>query len=171
MRRYLGESLAALATVAAWLLVVGSEASAATLMRTQAPCAVNTHCVTFPFEGAIPLVRTFFFDAPSRGVAQVFFHGSLFCDSGPAASNVVLDGQIVTNTGTVPNASGPGGQRYAISLGAASRSDTFGLTATRDFVIPAAGRHNYYFKLVRIQMHEGSRCWVYNAAFSLIFVN
>jgi hypothetical protein len=56
--------------------------------------------------------------------------------------------------------------------GAPPRSSfiTFNLASTRVFAIPAAGTRTYYFKLARITMDPVTFCYVYNAAFSVVFV-
>ena len=165
-------TLAVLACAVACLLP--QSVPAATLVRTQPPCsATGGPCIDF--TGATTtavLARSFAFDAPGRGAAQVFFNGSLFCvATSQGGANLTLEGQIVTSLSAAASAAGAGGQYYSITFEASGRSDTFNMSATRVFAIPAAGRQNYYFKLTKTLMHDGARCWVYGAAFSVIFAN
>jgi hypothetical protein len=144
---------------------------AATLVVTQSPCASSSFCSTFTGTGTLSTVRSIVFNAPGTGFAQVLFNGSLFCAASGSGASLVLDGQIVDNVNATATSNGRGGQRYAITLEASGRSDTFGLTATRTFSIPAAGRYAYYFKINRVEMSDAARCWVHNPLFSVIFMS
>lgn len=153
-----------------WVGFQLSEARAATLIRTQPPCVTSGPCFDFTDASALPTVRSITFVAPGSGRVQVFFTGSLFCGASNGAA-VSLESQIVNIANATPSSDGPGGQRYSISFEGTGRSDTFSLSATRTFVVSSAGSRTYYFKLNRVNMNEGARCWVYDAAFSLVFVN
>lgn len=167
------------------LSIVGSSvwpsptASAAPLIAAQAPCATpDGWCKTFDGPNpTIPTIRTFSFNAPSRGKAAVTFHGSLYCQSFSFDNpkNIDLATQIVTTATAVPNAQGPGGLRFAQVMQpepskAGFPSDTFSLASTRIVPIAAAGRQTYYFRITPLLMDNETACYVYNAAFSVVFI-
>jgi len=148
---------------------------AQTVISSQSPCSPGGgECLTFTdSSGPIPTIRSFDFTAPSAGEALVTFHGSLYCASGFTTTNSVVDvvSQIVPGTTDAPAISGPGGLRHAIVLTASSAgtSDTFNLASTRVVNITAPGNTTFSFKMARLRMDTGTQCYVYNAAFTVVF--
>jgi hypothetical protein len=119
----------------------------------------------------IPVIRSFQFNAPSKGTAAVSFHGSLVCANQNVPGDRVVDfeTQIVGAPGAEPNMKGPGGLRLAARL-LFGTSDTFNLASTRVVSIPAAGARTLYFKIAPRQMDTNTYCLVYNAVFTVQFV-
>lgn len=159
-------------------LVGAAPAAAAALMKTQAPCTTATnYCLSFAAGDPIPVIRSISFTAPDAGSAQVTFHGSLYCaNTGSIADKVVdLATQIVNDRKATPDPNGPGGLRHAIVLkdttqNAQNTSDTFNLASTRVLAL-SPGSHKFYFKIASLRMDAGTTCFVYNAAFSIIFIS
>lgn len=152
-------------------------ASAAAVIRTQAPCAgPSGYCLRFDAGAAIPVIRSFQFNAPSKGTAAVSFHGSLVCSNGAIADKVVdFATQIVTSAGAVPVVNGPGALRLAMVLKdspehALATTDSFSLASTRVFGIAAAGVRTFYFKIASLRMDASTFCLVYDATFTVQFV-
>jgi hypothetical protein len=153
---------------------------AAPLIQTQEPCfTADGYCLYFAAVDPIPIVRSVSFNAPSAGTAAVKFHGSLICNNDffrPAVSDVVS--QIVTDAATVPDVNGPGGLRHAIVFtagpdpffGGMDKADTFNLNSTRVVSIAGPGVQQFHFKIARLRMDGGTFCYVYNAAFTIVFV-
>jgi len=86
---------------------------------------------------------------------------------------VDLAAQIVTAGPAVPDPNGPGGLRLAEAFAAPKTialSDTFNLASTRVVTIPAAGAHKFLFKISVLRMDPQTACYVYNAAFSVVFI-
>jgi hypothetical protein len=163
--------------IAAFLGVLWSLASpalAAVVIKTQAPCVTDAgHCIHFTDTGTIPVIRSFQFIAPRKGTASVTLQGTLYCASNADGSAFVdLVGQIVPRAGANPNASGPGGLRHTIVLSPqpAGTSNSFNLAPRRVFSVTDAGIQKYHFKIARNRMDANTQCWVYNAAFSVMFV-
>jgi hypothetical protein len=137
------------------------------------------YCVFFNEANPIPVIRSISFNSPSAGTAAIKFHGSLICNNEffrPAVSDVVS--QIVTNADATPDVNGPGGLRHAIVFtagpdpfgGGMVKADTFNLNSTRVVSIPGLGIQQFYFKIARQRMDGGTFCYVYNAAFTIVFV-
>jgi hypothetical protein len=151
-------------------------ASAASLIATQAPCNPNGrgYCVLFYDTTSIPIVRSFSFSAPSAGTAQVTFNGSLFCVNTNLSTTILidLDGQIVTTGTAVPDDNGPGGVRYTASVQGASESGSspFNLSTTRVRQVASQGTQRFYFRLKKNRVDSGAKCFVINAAFSVVFI-
>lgn len=155
-------------------------AAAAPLIQTQDPCVgENGYCLSFLDDDPIPVIRSITFNAPSAGTAAVKFHGSLLCNNDffrPAVTDVVS--QIVTDANAEPNMNGPGGLRHAIVFtagpdpfgGGMDKADTFNLDSTRVVPIDGPGIWPFHFKIARLRMDGGTFCYVYNAAFTVVFV-
>jgi hypothetical protein len=148
-------------------------AAATTVMATQAPCVTAAgNCLTFDATSPIPIVRSFTFNAPAAGVAQVFFHGSMLCGHNGGPKKVVDVASTIFNTPYgAPSLFAASGLRHGLVLEPGSGTETFNLYSQRPFVISAAGPQTYYFKIVRMRMDAGSYCLVFNASFSVIFGN
>ena len=157
-----------------YLATLGSTASAAAMIKSQAPCVtVNGYCLSFSSASSIPIIRSIKFTAPSAGTASVTFHGSMICSNTGDDSRVVdLTSQIVPKSTLAPDPNGPGGLRHAIVLFSRTvgTSDSFSLASTRDFNIAGAGPHNFHFKMQKLRMDANTSCYVYNAAFSVLFI-
>jgi hypothetical protein len=156
----------------------GSPASAAATIVSQVPCAiaVGSYCTYFlPSTNPIPVIRSIKFNAPSAGNASVSFHGTLYCanNAGEGNSRVVdVVSQIVDRSGRVPDVNGPSGLRHAIVLVGMTKgtSDTFSLASTRNFAIVGPGIQTYYFKMQQLRMDADTKCYVFNATFTVIFI-
>lgn len=152
------------------------------VIRTQAPCPLavpggtgaGAYCFSFAPGDPIPIVRAFPFNAPSAGKGSLTFHGTMSCSSFNTTTYAVTDfvSQIVTDVNAVPDVKGPGGLRHGVVLlpNSVGNTDTFNLASTRVISIPAAGPRTFYFKLAPLRMDANTRCYVYNAAFSITFV-
>jgi len=96
--------------------------------------------------------------------------GTLLID----CSTIDVDSAIVDSASTAARPDLPGGLKHRIVLepadGANSTSDSFNLASTRVVDIPSAGTRTYYFRITPRQMTPGTKCFVYNAAFSVVFV-
>jgi hypothetical protein len=153
---------------------LASPASAQGVIKTQQPCVSTLgYCLSFGSGDAIPIIRTMVFDAPSAGTASVTFHGSMTCSNTADDARVVdLASQVVSNSNAAPDPNGPGGLRHAIVMFSrpAGTSDSFNLASTRDFTINGAGRQRYHFKMQKLRMDGNTSCFIYNAAFSVLFV-
>ena len=156
----------ALCPAAAW---------AAAQIRTQAPCTDGGEtCFNFGI-GIVNLgqfdLRAFTFKAPSKGNAEVSFHGSLLCAADPGPNFQVVD--LVTQiTNSTNGTSGPGlpeGLRQAMVL-APNTSNTFNLAATRMFTFQAAGSQTYHYRVRPLRIDSGANCYVYNAAFTVVLI-
>ncbi len=113
---------------------------------------------------------------PSSGAVEITFHGAAYCSSSTIADSVVdLTSQIVTSTTAAVNVNGPGGLRHAVTLKdesdhALNSSTTFNLASTRVIRYPSGGSKSVFFKFERLRMDTGTRCYIYNATFSAVFV-
>jgi hypothetical protein len=157
---------------------------AATVLSTQPPCTNSEgYCKAFFYNYDVPIIRSFTFNAPGPGVAQVFFNGSVQCSNLERNFLAVVDlqSQIVTSTGAQPNANAPSGLRLATVLEDADvlpyvnvtvpKFDSFDLASTRMFAISKAGNQTYHFKIGKLRIDPIVFCVVYNASFSLIFTS
>ncbi len=167
-------------------LVLGlfaAEASAG-FVKTQAPCTpvlgsgssvaqADRYCFSFSAGDAIPVVRSFSFNAPGEGTALVSFNGSMTCSSFNTETFAVADfaSQIVTDTNAVANVAGPSGLRHGVGLlpNFTGTSDSFNLASQRAIAIRRAGVRTFYFKLANLRMDPQTICYVYNAAFTVNF--
>jgi hypothetical protein len=151
-------------------------AAAAATIKSQEPCVtLGGFCIFFDQDDPIPVVRSIRFDAPGPGVASVTLHGSMACSNlaEPGNDRVIdLASQIVKSADAPPDPNGPGGLRHALVLfsNTAGVTDSFNLASTRDFKIGKAGVQRYYFKIDRLRMDASTSCYVFNAAFSVLFV-
>jgi hypothetical protein len=151
------------------------DASAAALIQTQAPCA-NGGASCFNFGvGIVGLgqfdIRTFTFRAPSKGNAAVSFHGSLLCGADLSAGNKVVDlvTQITNSAGATAQPNLPGGLRQATVL-APNTSQTLNLASSRMVRFNAAGSQTFHFAVRPLRIDAGTNCYIYNAAFTVIFI-
>jgi hypothetical protein len=154
-----------------------SGAFAQSLIRTQNPCVPipgEAHCFTFADTDPISVIRGFSLTVPSAGRALLTFNKTLYCRYNDATSSVVdLVSQIVTDVNAVPDVEDSEGLHHAIVLAPpnpSATSDSFNLASTREVRFAAAGTKTLYFKLAFRRMDPGTRCFVYNAAFSAVFV-
>jgi hypothetical protein len=136
-------STLAIALFTLWIVVgVSQSASAATVIKTQAPCAPDpVQCETIVDQGVIPTIRKINFNAPGRGVAMVQFHGSAQCENAGASPGIViLQSQIVDDAAATPDGTGPGGLWQGVQMlpaaGLVRGRDSFNFSSTRTFVIP-----------------------------------
>lgn len=157
------------------LSLAASPASAAAKIATQSPCTNGgDNCFNFG-AGSAGLsyleFRAFTFSAPSKGTAQVTFHGSLLCAASNTAGNKVVDieTQIVNSSGAIPSANQPGGLRLATVL-APNTSQTLSLASTRVFSVTGSGNQTYRFRSKARRIDSGTNCYIYNAAFSVVFI-
>jgi hypothetical protein len=99
----------------------GGGALAGTI-RTQLPCPADSAGVCFTFHPGAPFfhtIRAFTFNVPAGGpkLAEVTFHGSLYC--GETGSNTTTYNiysfatQILTAPTQIPQVQGPGAMRLA----------------------------------------------------------
>lgn len=168
-------TLAALWFMAAGAVALGAfDASAAALIKSQAPCT-NGGDTCFNFGvGSVGLgnfdIRSFAFTAPSKGSASVTFHGSLLCAAPPGTSAKVVDLVTqITNSASAAQQQGPGGMRQAAVI-LANTSQTFNLASTRVFTFNAKGTQTFRFRVRPLRIDSGANCYIYNAAFSVIFI-
>ena len=169
-----------LLSVAIWSLCT-TLAVAQPVIRTQAPCPLavpggtgsGAYCFTFGPGNPIPIVCAFAFNVPNAGAGLLTFNGTMSCSSFNTTTYAVVDfaSQIVTAANAVPDVKGPGGLRHGVVLlpNSVGNTDTFNLASTRVIAFPAAGLRTFYFKLARLRMDANTRCYVYNAAFSITF--
>lgn len=150
-------------------------ASAAAQIKTQEPCTNGgDNCFNFGV-GIVGLgqfdLRSFTYKAPSKGSAEVSFHGSLLCAADPGSVFKVVDlvTQITNSTTGTIGAGLPGGLRQAMVL-APNTSNTFNLASTRVFTFKAAGSQTYHYRVRPLRIDGGTNCYVYNAAFTVVFV-
>lgn len=149
---------------------------------SQAPCSpvlgsavpqADQYCFSFNAGDAIPVVRAFSFNAPSKGTGILTFNGSMSCSSFNTETSAVVDlaSQIVTNVNAAASVSGPGGLRHGVRIlpDSLGNSDSFNLASTRTIRFAAAGPKTFYFKLTSLRMDALTSCYVYNAAFSMSF--
>ena len=174
----IGSTLVSCGAVVCAMIFGTLQVSAGAMVRTQTPCVDKTLGYCLAFFGpspTIPVIRAFNFNAPSAGTAEVIFHGSLFCSNHSVGVEEVVDlaAQIVTAGSAVPDPNGPGGLRLAEAFAAPKTitlSDTFNLASTRVVTIPAAGAKKFLFKISVLRMDPQTACYVYNAAFSVVFI-
>jgi hypothetical protein len=174
----MSKTLRALSTL--WLLAIGAislsagAASAAALIKTQSPCdSGNGSCFNFGvgIAGVGNFdIRTFAFTAPSKGNAAVSFNGSLVCGATTTAGNKVVDLITqITNSTAAASASQPGGLRQATVL-APNTSQTLNLASTRVIAFNSAGTQTFRFRVKPLRIDAGTNCFIYNAAFTVVFI-
>jgi hypothetical protein len=164
------------ALLATGMTIQSGAASAAAQIRTQAPCGNGAASSCFNFGvGIVGLgqfdIRSFTYSAPSAGTAEVSFHGSLLCGAQVGGGERVVDlvTQIVNASGATAVPNGAGGLRQAVVL-RPNTSDTLNLASTRVFTFGGAGSQTYRFRVRPLRIDSGTNCYIYNAAFSVVFV-
>lgn len=169
---YLRAGLAFCGMVVAVVAFAG-DALAATI-KTQPPCGSGeASCGSFSSNTAQQFdIRTFTFKAPSKGAAEVTFHGSLICANETSnQKTVALVTQIVNAAAATASPGEPGGLRHALLLQPiVYASDTLNLTSTRVVSFGAAGSQTFRYRVRVVFMDPGITCDIYNAAFSVVFV-
>jgi hypothetical protein len=161
-----------------WFLAIGAmaagAASAAALIQTQSPCN-NGGDACFNFGVGIGGgqfdIRAMTFTAPSKGRADVSFHGSVVCGAANTPGNKVVDlvTQITNSASAIAAPNLPGGLRQATVL-APNTSQTLNLASTRVITFPAAGTQTFRFRVRPLRIDAGTNCFIYNAAFTVIFI-
>jgi hypothetical protein len=151
------------------------QADAATIKEAPVCKKGGDICLLFGYSGAIPVVKSFTFNAPRAGTALVSFHGSMQClnNSATAGDTGVIDltAQIV-NDATPPSYQEPGGLRITMRLppgGTVDYSLPVNLGSSRVIAL-TAGAHTFSFKIVRNRMDFNTDCTVYNGNFTVVFV-
>jgi len=114
-------------------------------------------------------LRSFTFNAPSKGKAEVTFHGSLYCANADNGKTVDFTTQITTANESAARAAGPGGMRQAETF-TNNQSTTFNLASTRVLTLTKAGNVTVDFRAKSNRFDAGITCFLYNAAFSVNFV-
>ena len=109
--------------------------------------------------------RSFTFNAPSKGKAEVTFHGTLYCANGGGGNTVDFTTQINTGSETTPSAAGPGGLRQAEVI-ITGQSKTFNLASTRVITLTKAGNVTVVMRVKINRFDATISCFLYNAAFS-----
>ncbi|MGD9509350.1 MAG: hypothetical protein AB7I59_17975 [Geminicoccaceae bacterium] len=175
MFAFLRAGLAICGTALAAVVAFPDAASAAAVIKTQPPCnSGGDTCFNFGV-GIVGVgqfdIRDFTFKAPSKGTAQVSFHGSLLCAADLTAGSKVVDlvTQIVNSTTATASPSGPGGLRQALVI-PPNTSDTLNLASTRVFTFNSAGSQIYRYRVRPLRIDSGANCYIYNATFSVVFV-
>ena len=138
-------------------------ASAAAKLFGQGPCGFGDGpCLSS--TGGLPVsFRSFTFNAPSKGKAEVTFHGTLYCANGGGGNTVDFTTQINAGSETTPSAAGPGGLRQAEVI-INGQSKTFNLASTRGITLTKAGNVTVVMR-VKINRFDASiSCFLYNAA-------
>lgn len=166
----------------------GSIPAEAAQIKSSPVCKAGiSFCINFTNTGAIPLVASFTFNAPTAGTAMVSFNGSMQCvnnNSSPFGDAAVVDltTQILANAALNPNYQGPGGSRFAMRLTPANRvvtdpplfdiidkSVAINLASNRVMQV-TPGPHTVVFKIARNRMDSGTSCGVFNGDFNVVLV-
>jgi hypothetical protein len=160
---------------ASFSVVFFPNGSAGGVIVGQAPCVNSSgYCSHFSAGDSVPAIRSLSFNAPAKGSALVRMHGTLYCaNSGGARSTIDVDSAIVDSATAAARPDVAGGLKHRIVLeppAGFGASDSFNLSSTRVANFSAAGVRQFYFKITPRQMSPGTACWVYNAAFSVVFV-
>ena len=168
--------LAAVAAAVLGIMTIdAAPAEAAAKIATQPPCSTSGDaCFNFGV-GIVGLgtfdLQSFQFTAPSAGKAAVSFNGSLLCSAPTGSIWKVVDlvTQITDTTSGTIGPGLPGGLRQATVL-APNTSQTFNLAATRTFTFGSAGTRTFHYRVRPLRIDSGANCYVYNAAFTVIFI-
>jgi hypothetical protein len=151
-------------------------------IRFQAPCPPanpdnpeECDAVSGGGSGQTTVLRSFAFTAPRAGRALVGFHGSMFCENLVSAGRIVdLVTQIGTDPDAPPSVNDPGALRHAVTLAGVAEStattEPFNLASTRAFIIPSAGTRTFHFKMRPLLFQPQTSCYLYNLAFTVVFV-
>lgn len=133
----------------------------------------DRYCFSFNAGDTLPIVRTFSFTSPSKGTGILTFNGSMSCSNLNGTTSAVVDlvSQIVTNVNATATVSESSGLRHAVRLlpDPSGNSDSFNLASTRAIKFTAADTKTFFFKLTPLRMDAFTRCFVYNAAFTMSF--
>lgn len=154
--------------------VVFVRASGPYKLSAQSPCAgAKRWCDTFT-ENDPATQRLFKATAGRKGKAQVVFHGSSVCQSrSKEPYGVYLTTQIALDGQEFAQYYGPGGlnhpQRLERANGKKAVADTFNFASTRVMDFNKAGETALRFLITR-NMFPKQKCFLYNAAFSSLFV-
>jgi hypothetical protein len=158
-----------------WLAGSLSPASAAVLIKSQAPCVQpsTNYCLIFLPSFSAQVIRRIVFDAPGAGTALVSFHGSMTCANLAGSGNdrfIDLYTQIRSG-GTFIDPLGEGGHIHEVYLNGTTlgTSDSFNLSARRVFKIKSAGRYRFHYVMEPNTTDPGWNCTIYNAAFTVTF--
>jgi hypothetical protein len=141
----------------------------------QSPCVNSSgYCSHFSAGESVPAIRSLTFNAPGKGSALVRMHGTLYCANNAGARGTIdVDSAIVDSATAAARPDLPGGLKHRIVLESPAgfgASDSFNLSSTRVVNFSAAGVRHFYFRITPRQMSPGTTCWVYNAAFSVVYV-
>ena len=157
------------------LLSFLSDSAQAAFATAQPPCvSASGWCLRFTGAAVPPILRSFTFTPSSTGVAVASFHGSLNCiNTTTGRATIDLVTQIVDSANAAVLPTGPGGLRHQTLLppqsGGQNSSVTFNLASTRAFTITTLGSQTVRFKLREVDMDPGTICYLYNAAFTVVF--
>ena len=151
-----------------------ADALAAAMIKTQPPCnSGGDNCFNFGV-GIVGLgqfdIRDFAFKAPSKGTAQVSFHGSLLCAADLSAGSSGRPGDADRQFGHR--------HRFAqwLRRAAPSPGDTAQHVGHPELGLDAGvhdqrgGTQTYRYRVRPLRIDAGSNCFIYNAAFSVVFV-
>jgi hypothetical protein len=146
-------------------------------MFSQSPCVNSAgYCQTFTDETAIPTIRSFTFNLPRASSVQATLHGTLYCglrgSFGSEDSKVIdLVSQILTDDGAV-SVNGPGALRHVgvpyVGFNT-TQSMSFNLASTRVINYTSGGNKTLRFKISKSRMDSQTVCFVYHAAFSVVY--
>lgn len=145
-------------------------ASAANVFN-QAPCVPGPDCGTLLVGGPDPrTVRSYVFNAPRAGHAEVHFTGSLVCTSDESQGKTVAFDTQITGGITAPVIGSPSALRHSGFLPAVSGSTlTFNLASSRAIQVAAAGPVRIFFMLGVNEIDSDMSCAFYNNAFNVVF--
>lgn len=157
--------------------VLGVAAQAAAKIKSQLPCAAaNGLCRNVGADTSVEqVIRNFSFTAPSKGVAQVTFHGSLVCtDTEGLANRASFVSQILANNEEL-DATKAGYLRHEAVMDTYDQSYnskrvSFNLHSTRVYDFAGAGAANFKFVLKRQNIGVVGACAVYTGTFSVVFI-
>ena len=138
-------------------------------LQQQQPCAGI--CKQLTFETQFPLtVRSFTFNAPSKGRALVHFHGSIVC-SGAAGYGFNLNSQITDASNANPNSVGPGGLKLFGRADDSAGEMPFNLASNRVFAVEE-GNNTFFFRIGGggLPLNPGTQCFIYNASFTVLLL-
>jgi hypothetical protein len=155
-------------------ITASSSVSAATVLK-QEPCRKdNFHCAgLLPTTQTTQNFRSFTFDAPEPGLAEVSFHGTAVCNhDGNTPQKVDFLSQImVQEFDGDPAINGPGGMRHVAWLFPSGllTEQSFNLASTRLLTVRRAGPRSVYFRVRGQGMGADTVCLFYNLAFTVVF--
>jgi hypothetical protein len=161
-----------LLTLVSLSIAAGSSASAATVLK-QEPCRTDdSHCAgLLPTTQTTQDFRSFTFNAPGPGLAEVSFHGTAVCNNdGNTPQKVDFLSQIAVFDGD-PAINGPGGMRHVAWLfpSALLTEQSFNLDSTRFLKVRRAGPTSVHFRVRGQGMGADTVCLFYNLTFTVVF--